>query len=275
MHGYWQVVKFASVQPAADCASSALSSVPVPSPVRSTLQCHPWCNLRPILLQRALVCRRCPIADPTALRPSTRTHARTPFSVCFGAPRYALARDEELSDQLRSKWHIEVDGEDVAPPITNFAGMKYHKAIITHLNGKGITRPTPIQMQGLPVLLSGRDMVGVAFTGSGKTLCFALPLIQFCLEQEKKMPFLRGEGPYGVIMAPSRELARQTYDEINELCQALEDWGTPKVVSRPCRNKVCHPGSPARHADHTRHCLRFLGPCCLARAAGGTDDRWG
>jgi len=153
----------------------------------------------------------------------------TSAGTSWRAPKYILARDEEHSDAMRAKWHIEVDGEDIAPPITNFAGMKYHKAIVAHLTGKGITRPTPVQMQGLPVLLSGRDMVGVAFTGSGKTLCFALPLIQFCLEQEKKMPFLRGEGPYGVIMAPSRELARQTYDEINELCKALEDWGEPKV----------------------------------------------
>ena len=45
--------------------------------------------------------------------------------------------------------------------------------------------------------LSGRDMIGIAFTGSGKTLVFVLPLIMFCLEQEMKIPFLSNEGPYG------------------------------------------------------------------------------
>lgn len=49
----------------------------------------------------------------------------------------------------------------------------------------------------------GRDMIGIAFTGSGKTLVFALPLVMFCLEQEKKMPFTSGEGPYGLIVCPS------------------------------------------------------------------------
>ena len=46
-------------------------------------------------------------------------------------------------------------------------------------------------------------MIGIAFTGSGKTLVFSLPLIMFCLEQEKKIPFGQGEGPYGLIVCPS------------------------------------------------------------------------
>lgn len=41
-------------------------------------------------------------------------------------------------------------------------------------------------------------MIGIAFTGSGKTLVFVLPLIMFCLEQEVAMPFVRNEGPYGM-----------------------------------------------------------------------------
>jgi len=48
--------------------------------------------------------------------------------------------------------------------------------------------------------LSGRDLIGIAFTGSGKTLVFVLPLIMFCLEQETKLPFLKEEGPYGKVI---------------------------------------------------------------------------
>lgn len=51
--------------------------------------------------------------------------------------------------------------------------------------------------------LTGRDMIGIAFTGSGKTLVFTLPIIMFSLEQEKKIPFGRSEGPYGLIVCPS------------------------------------------------------------------------
>lgn len=46
-------------------------------------------------------------------------------------------------------------------------------------------------------------MIGIAFTGSGKTLVFTLPIVMFCLEQEKKLPFMKREGPYGLIICPS------------------------------------------------------------------------
>lgn len=46
-------------------------------------------------------------------------------------------------------------------------------------------------------------MIGIAFTGSGKTLVFSLPIVMFSLEQEKKIPFGQGEGPYGLIICPS------------------------------------------------------------------------
>lgn len=51
--------------------------------------------------------------------------------------------------------------------------------------------------------LSGRDMIGIAFTGSGKTLVFVLPIIMFAIQQEKALPLLREEGPYGLIICPS------------------------------------------------------------------------
>ena len=51
--------------------------------------------------------------------------------------------------------------------------------------------------------LMGRDMIGIAFTGSGKTLVFTLPIVMFCLEQEKRLPFTKYEGPYGLVICPS------------------------------------------------------------------------
>jgi ATP-dependent RNA helicase DDX41 len=68
-------------------------------------------------------------------------------------------------------------------------------------------------------------MIGIAFTGSGKTLAFSLPMIMFALEAECKLPLIQGEGPIGVILCPSRELARQTFESINEICDALEKGG--------------------------------------------------
>jgi ATP-dependent RNA helicase DDX41 len=56
--------------------------------------------------------------------------------------------------------------------------------------------------------LSGRDLIGIAYTGSGKTLVFVIPIIMFCLEQEKAMPFIRNEGPYGLIICPSVRISK-------------------------------------------------------------------
>jgi len=99
--------------------------------------------------------------------------------------------------------------------------MRLPTPILEHLKGKGIKKPTPIQAQGIPTALSGRDMIGIAFTGSGKTLVFTLPLVCFALQEEMRMPLRGGEGPIGIIMAPARELARQTCDIAQEFCDAL------------------------------------------------------
>ena len=100
--------------------------------------------------------------------------------------------------------------------------MKIPEPLLKNLKSKGINSPTPIQIQGIPVAydpstlhyhtvklrllvcsFAGRDMIGIAFTGSGKTLAFCLPLIMLAAEDEKKLLFVRGEGPVGIILCPS------------------------------------------------------------------------
>jgi len=153
-----------------------------------------------------------------------------PMHTSWKVPRAIEALGAEAHDAVRTKFHIEVEGDGCPPPIPDFAQMKLHPAIVKHLADKGIAKPTPIQMQALPLLFQGRDMVGVAYTGSGKTLTFSLPLIMFALEQQRKMPFMRNEGPYGVIMCPARELARQTYETVKELTDCLEKAGEPPLT---------------------------------------------
>jgi ATP-dependent RNA helicase DDX41 len=107
--------------------------------------------------------------------------------------------------------------------------MKLPKPIIDEMRRKKIVSPTIIQMQGIPVAMAGRDMIGIASTGSGKTLTFVLPLVMFALEQEIALPFKRGEGPYGIIIVPSRELAKQIYDVIVWVCDALPKPEFPEI----------------------------------------------
>lgn len=137
-----------------------------------------------------------------------------PIKTSWRPPRYMLTMPEYKREQIRNKLRILVEGEDIPVPIRTFKEMKFPKSIIMALDKKNIKKPTPIQVQGIPTVLSGRDLIGIAFTGSGKTLVFVLPIIMFCLEQEIKMPFIKNEGPYGLIICPSRELAKQTHEII-------------------------------------------------------------
>lgn len=82
---------------------------------------------------------------------------------------------------------------------------------------------------------AGRDLIGIAFTGSGKTLTFCVPLIMLALEEEMKLPFIRGEGPVGVILCPSRELASQTYENVLTWCSSLaKDRKYPQLNTLLC-----------------------------------------
>lgn len=67
----------------------------------------------------------------------------------------------------------------------------------------GYNAPTPIQCQALPCALSGRDLIGIAKTGSGKTLAYLLPMLTHILDQRV---LEKGEGPIGLVLAPTREL---------------------------------------------------------------------
>ena len=97
--------------------------------------------------------------------------------------------DDEQAAALRKKWCILCDGNQVPPPIKSFEGMGLPRDLLSALREKNIRRPTPIQVQGLPVALSGRDMIGIAFTGSGKTVAFSIPLIIRSLSGSGSGPF--------------------------------------------------------------------------------------
>ncbi|KDD75025.1 hypothetical protein H632_c917p1, partial [Helicosporidium sp. ATCC 50920] len=96
---------------------------------------------------------------------------------------YRLTPEAE-HQSVRDQFFIVVEGRALPPPIPKFEDMRLPRAITESLRAQGIARPTPIQMQGLPVVLSGRDMIGIAFTGSGKTLVFTLPLVMAALQEE-------------------------------------------------------------------------------------------
>lgn len=197
------------------------------------------------------------------------------------APRRLRSLTGQQMAILRNKHHVLVEGEDVPPPCPRFVDMRLPPAIFAALTERGIHTPTPIQVQGLPVVLSGRDMIGVAFTGSGKTLVFALPLMLFALQEELRMPLVGGEGPIGILLAPSRELATQTYELCCWLSAVLRSAGQPELRCMLCiggmdvgeqidplRRKGVHvvvatPGRLMDHLEKRRMTLSLCRYICL------------
>lgn len=128
--------------------------------------------------------------------------------------------DEEVSnmsneevDSIREKANMLVFGNDIPKPFKTFDKSGIPSTFLQHLGEMGIDEPTPIQQQGIPMALSGRDIIGVSRTGSGKTLAYLIPAIVHIQAQ----PIVkRGEGPIGLVLAPTRELTRQINDEISK-----------------------------------------------------------
>lgn len=78
--------------------------------------------------------------------------------------------------------------------------------------------PTAIQAQAIPAIMSGRDVIGIAKTGSGKTIAFLLPLFRHVKDQR---PVTGAEGPIAVILSPTRELAMQIYRQAKQFMAPL------------------------------------------------------
>ena len=95
---------------------------------------------------------------------------------------------------------------DTTTPASGFAPLGLVEPILRALHAEGYQVPTPIQAQAIPPLLAGRDLLGIAQTGTGKTAAFALPLLQK-LAQANLRPQPRGAR--ALILAPTRELAIQ------------------------------------------------------------------
>jgi len=94
---------------------------------------------------------------------------------------------------------------------TTFDALGLIKPLLKALASDNITTPTPIQAQAIPVLLEGRNLMGIAQTGTGKTAAFALPVMQRLYENREHAG---NKGVRALILAPTRELAGQISDNI-------------------------------------------------------------
>jgi len=102
----------------------------------------------------------------------------------------------------------------------SFNDFQFHPKIKAGITACGYTSPTPIQREAMPAILAGRDMLGLAQTGTGKTAAFVLPLLQRLMDGPRKTV-------RALIVAPTRELAEQIHENI---CMMGKQTGLRSVV---------------------------------------------
>src|SRR4030095_14104348 len=113
----------------------------------------------------------------------------------------------------------------------NFSQLGLAPAQVRSCESLGYTEPTPIQEQGIPVVLSGQDLIGCAETGTGKTAAFLLPLIQRMTEKPRP-------GVRVLVLAPTRELAMQIQKNYGELNRVKTNRGVTVIGGANMRTQI-------------------------------------
>ncbi len=147
----------------------------------------------------------------------------TPFRKEFyvEVPELARMTKKEVAAVRVDMENIKIKGKDCPVPIKTWAQCGLPTKVLDVMKKSNYEKPTPIQAQAIPAIMRGRDLIGVAKTGSGKTLGFLLPMFRHVLDQ----PPLEGDdGPIAIIMTPTRELALQIYNEARKFCKPLKLW---------------------------------------------------
>jgi len=103
---------------------------------------------------------------------------------------------------------VSADGDDLPA----FADLPLRAELLAIVDELGYTHPSPIQSQAIGPLIEGRDLLGQAATGTGKTAAFALPMLERLAELRPERR--RGDAPFGLILAPTRELALQVAEAV-------------------------------------------------------------
>lgn len=118
---------------------------------------------------------------------------------------------------------------EIYVPKHNFMDFELNEKIVKNLANKGYLTPSPIQDQAIPEIMSGKDVIGVASTGTGKTAAFLLPLID---KLTKKM------SSKVMVLAPTRELAQQIENELRTFTQGMGIYSVTCVGGSPINKQI-------------------------------------
>ena len=123
---------------------------------------------------------------------------------------------------FREDFNITTKGGNMPKPIREWDEAESIPAAIRRIIFDiGYTEPTPIQRQAIPIGLMNRDIIGIAETGSGKTAAFLIPMLAFIIKMPRLNEQTAADGPYAIILAPTRELAQQIENEAVKFARPL------------------------------------------------------
>lgn len=173
-------------------------------------------------------------------------------------------RDDPEESARREAFFAPEDKTDRSGKSTtlsnSFPDMSLSRPILRGLASVGFTEPTPIQKKTIPVALLGKDVVGGAVTGSGKTAAFMIPILERLLYRPRKIPTSRV-----AILMPTRELAVQCYNVAKKLasftdvtfCQLVGGFSLreQETVLRSRPDVII--ATPGRFIDHMRNSASF------------------
>lgn len=190
-------------------------------------------------------------------RPSNRSsqpsRARTSGVRSFGGghsrPQRNKARGAYIHPSKFINKAVTVAEEVIYEPTHKFTDFHFNATLQNNIDTKGYTAPSAIQDQTIPLILEGKDVIGLANTGTGKTAAFALPILEL----------LRGtnQGPLVLIMAPTRELAQQIEEQFRDFSRGMNIFNAICVggtnIDRQIRDLRRRPqvviGTPGRLKD--------------------------
>jgi ATP-dependent RNA helicase DDX23/PRP28 len=173
---------------------------------------------------------------------------------------------------FREDFDIRIQGGRATLPLRNWNEAGFPEPVMRAISEAGYQNPSPIQRQAIPVAQSRKDIIGIAETGSGKTAAFTIPLLCALMNAPKESIDRCGDqGPIAIVMAPTRELAQQIYEECCKLAK-YTDFSACCVVGGQSIEQQGFKlrqgvhiviGTPGRLCDCLQNNYLVLNQCCF------------
>lgn len=171
---------------------------------------------------------------------------------------------------FKEDFNIATKGGGIPNPMRNWAESGLPKRLMDVIKQVGYDEPSAVQRAAIPIALQARDLIGVAVTGSGKTAAFLLPLLVYISELPPLNEFTKNDGPYAIILAPTRELAQQIEVEAKKFATPLGFTCVSIVGGHSLEEQAYNMrngaeiiiATPGRLVDCIERRLLVLGQCC-------------